>query len=150
MLLVSWTLPPNCSIRLMKMLGSDTTTKCPVLIPATEHAPAGRCREPLLLPCVEWTQQETSRRTLTGDWLLRPFVGLGVGGRTYDFEAANVKTRSFLVGYGALGTEFQISRFAVRLEGRDYLSRMKDIAGLTKAATRNDLMVTAGLAYHLW
>jgi hypothetical protein len=45
------------------------TSRCPVTIAATEHAPASRCREPLLLPCEEWTRHEGGRRTLTGDWL---------------------------------------------------------------------------------
>jgi hypothetical protein len=45
------------------------TSKCPVVIPATEQAPASRCREPLLLPCVDWTRTDAHHRTLTGDWL---------------------------------------------------------------------------------
>jgi hypothetical protein len=45
------------------------TSRCPVVLAATEHAPAARCREPLLLPCVEWSGTDAGHRSLTGDWL---------------------------------------------------------------------------------
>ena len=86
---------------------------------------------------------------LTGEWMLRPFVGAGIGGRTYDFRDVRTKAHSDPVGYGALGTEFQLSRVSLRVEGRDYVSRFKGLSGLEKTSTRNDVNVWAALAYHL-
>ena len=51
---------------------------------------------------------------LNGDWKFRPFVGAGLGVRTYDPTEA-LSTKSYPAGYGAVGTEFQLNRVAVRL-----------------------------------
>jgi hypothetical protein len=80
-------------------------------------------------------------------WLIKPFVGLGAGARTYVFDANELKNRTCLAGYGALGTEFQIARAAIRLEARDnvfcYNSPVID-----QKKTRNDVGLALGLAYH--
>ena len=87
-------------------------------------------------------------RALGTHWLLRPFAGVGGGGRTYDYRAAGVSSRTCTAGYGALGTELQRGAMAVRLEGRDYLTCFESPATGRKH-TRNDFGVTLGLAYHL-
>lgn len=85
---------------------------------------------------------------LGGGWRLRPFVGAGFGGRTYDFRAAELATRVCTAGYGAAGTELQTGAFALRLEGRDYLAcYQQPLTGRTH--TRNDLGLLLGVAYHL-
>ena len=87
-------------------------------------------------------------RPLGGGWLFRPFAGLGAGGRTYDYRASGVASRSCTAGYGALGTELQTGGVAVRVEGRDYLSCYRAPTA-TASHTRNDVGLALGMAYHL-
>lgn len=86
---------------------------------------------------------------LAGRWELRPFAGLGFGARTYDYQATTLATKTCSAGYGALGTEFQLGRTALRLEARDNLYCFKSpIAGVA-SETRNDVGLAFGIAYHL-
>jgi hypothetical protein len=82
-------------------------------------------------------------------WMARPFLGIGVGGRTFDFKMADLDTKTYFTGYGALGAEFQMEKVALRIEGRDYLYQSDKIGNEGKK-TRNDLMLMTGIAYHLW
>ena len=86
-------------------------------------------------------------RDLTTGWTFRPFVGAGLGGRTYDYNAAYA-TRSFFDGYGAAGLELQMGSVGVRVEGRDYVSRYRAPTPGASSATRNDLTLAFGVAYH--
>jgi hypothetical protein len=87
-------------------------------------------------------------RSLGAGWDLKPFLGLGVGGRTYNYDAMSLATRTFVAGYGVIGTEFQYRSVAIRLEGRDYLSDFQNpLIGGSEA--RNDLGFSIGLAYHI-
>jgi hypothetical protein len=81
-------------------------------------------------------------------WYLRPFMGLGAGGRTYDYKPADVGTMSCLAGYGAAGGEVQRGAVAFRVEARDYLNCFESPVTGDKQ-TRNDLGLSFGLAYHL-
>ena len=78
-------------------------------------------------------------------WDFTPFVGLGVGGRTYDYRDLDVDAKTNIAGYGALGGEFGFGQFGLRIEGRDYVSRFKPLTGGGEAKTRNDVAVAAGL-----
>jgi hypothetical protein len=79
-------------------------------------------------------------------WDFSPFVGLGVGGRTYDYrDLDNVDAKTNFAGYGALGGEFGFGQFGLRIEGRDYISRFEPLIGTGEAKTRNDISVAAGL-----
>jgi hypothetical protein len=89
-----------------------------------------------------------ARAALVGAWELRPFVGVGAGGRTYDYATSDFATRSCAAAYGAAGTEFQYGLTALRVEGRHYLSCFKDpVRNDTRA--RNDFELSLGIAYHV-
>jgi hypothetical protein len=93
---------------------------------------------------------ETFRIVPIGEeWTFRPFIGAGGGARTHDFFDRDAKAETYATGYGALGAEFQLSRVSMRLEARDYIMRFKGLMGDEKASTRNDLLIAAGLAFHL-
>ena len=79
---------------------------------------------------------------------IRPFVGAGRGMRTYD-PTGPIGAKSYPAGYGAFGTEFQLDRMAIRLEGRDDVTRFKGLDGNADASNRNELGINVGLAYHL-
>jgi hypothetical protein len=84
---------------------------------------------------------------MDGGWVFRPFVGLGVGGRTYAYQATGIGKRTCTAGYAAGGAEFQHVDPALRLESRGYLSCYE--SPLTGAKrTRNDFALTLGIAYH--
>ena len=78
-------------------------------------------------------------------WDFSPFVGLGVGGRTYDYRDLDIDAKTNVAGYGALGGEFGFGQFGLRIEGRDYISRFKPLTGSGETKTRNDVAVAAGL-----
>jgi hypothetical protein len=78
-------------------------------------------------------------------WDFSPFFGLGVGGRTYDYRDLDVKAKTNVAGYGALGGEFGFGQFGLRIEGRDYVSRFEPLTGTGETKTRNDVAVAAGL-----
>jgi hypothetical protein len=84
-------------------------------------------------------------RSAYGGWDFTPFVGLGVGGRTYDYRDLDVGSRTDFAGYGAVGGELGIARMGIRLEARDYISRFTPLTGGGDAKTRNDVTVAAGL-----
>ena len=82
------------------------------------------------------------------DWMLRPFVGLGAGGRTAEYREDGLGSKTCTAGYGALGSEVQRGAVALRLEARDYLTCFESpITGTKK--TRNDATIALGVAFHL-
>lgn len=82
-------------------------------------------------------------------WTIRPFIGAGLGARTYDFFDLDSESETNFVGYGSLGTEIQHTNIALRLEARNYISRFKGLTGEEATSTRNDLALGAGLSIHL-
>src|SRR5687767_3410268 len=82
----------------------------------------------------------------SGSWDFTPFVGLGVGGRTYNYrDLDDVDAKTNISGYGALGGEVGFGRLGLRLEARDYVSRFEPLTGDGDAKARNDVTVAAGL-----
>ncbi len=88
-------------------------------------------------------------RPLTGDWEFKPFIGGGVGGRSYTFKANALQDRTCLSGYGTLGSEFQLSPFALRVEGRSNLFCYHSPLSTGGSSTRSDVGLSIGLAYHI-
>jgi hypothetical protein len=86
-------------------------------------------------------------RHMGSEWLWRPFVGLGGGGRTYHYAASGTAQNSCTAGYGALGTEFQHGIYAVRFEARDNATCFTQPLTHVKT-TNNDLAFSLGLVYH--
>ena len=85
---------------------------------------------------------------LERSWLIKPFGGLGVGARSYDYNADAIETRICTAGYGALGSEAQRGVIALRFEARQYLACYESpITGEKK--TRRDGLFSLGLAYHI-
>jgi hypothetical protein len=75
-----------------------------------------------------------------------PFVGLGAGGRTYDYRDLDVNAKTNFAGYGALGGEIGFGRIGWRIEGRDYVSQFKPFEG-GDSKSRNDVSVATGLTF---
>lgn len=78
---------------------------------------------------------------------LTPFVGLGLGGRTYDYRDLDVSSKTNFDGYGAVGGDVGFGPVALRIEARDYVSQFKPLSGTGSTKTRNDIGLAAGLAY---
>lgn len=76
---------------------------------------------------------------------ITPFVGAGIGGRTYNYRDLNVDAKTNFDGYGALGVDVGTGRVGVRIEARDYISRFQPLTGGGDSKTRNDIGVFAGL-----
>jgi hypothetical protein len=77
---------------------------------------------------------------------LRPFVGAGVGARSYNYRKLDVDATNNLAGYAAVGGELAMGRVGLRLEARDYATGFKPLIGAGTSATRNDVVITAGLS----
>lgn len=87
-------------------------------------------------------------RPMARNWEFRPFFGFGAGGRSYAFAASQLNDKTCLAGYGALGTEFQVGRSAIRLEARDNVFCYKSPVAGVESKTRTDIALALGLAYH--
>lgn len=80
-------------------------------------------------------------------WNLTPFVGLGVGGRTYNYRDLDVDAKTNFDGYGALGGDVGFGPVGFRVEARDYVSQFKPLTGSGDTKTRNDIGLAAGVSY---
>ena len=74
-----------------------------------------------------------------------PFVGAGVGGRTYSYRDLNVDSKTNFDGYGALGLDAAAGPIGIRIEARDYVSRFQPLTGGGSTKTRNDVALLAGV-----
>ena len=76
---------------------------------------------------------------------LTPFVGVGVGARSYDYRGLDADATHNVAGYGAVGGELGAGRVRLRLEVRDYLTGFRPLSGGGPSATRNDVVTLVGL-----
>lgn len=81
-------------------------------------------------------------------WNPTPFVGAGIGGRSYDYLQNSLGRHDALAGYLSAGGELRPGlqrRARVRVEGRAYVSHAeRGEAG----SLRTDVAVAAALTYH--
>ena len=74
-----------------------------------------------------------------------PFIGAGVGGRTYSYRDLKVDSKSNFAGYGALGLDASVDILSARIEARDYVSRFQPLTGGGDTKTRNDVALFAAI-----
>lgn len=82
-----------------------------------------------------------------GTWSVTPFVGLGAGGRTYNYRDLDVDAKTNVDGYGSLGSDVAFGPIGFRIEARDYVSQFKPLTGVGDTKTRNDIGLAAGFSY---
>lgn len=79
---------------------------------------------------------------------LVPFIGTGIGGRTYDWTQRALERHHALAGYVSTGAELRPGvrqRAGLRAEGRAYLTHAERGGG---GDLRTDVVLAAGLTYH--
>lgn len=81
-------------------------------------------------------------------YLVKPFVGVGAGMRSYSYKEPGVSGNSCASGYASLGSELQRNAVALRLEGRGYVSCFKNPLNTDKTF-RDDFSFMFGFAYHI-
>lgn len=78
----------------------------------------------------------------------RPFLGLGAGGETFDYETESIETHHEFMGNVVGGLFVALDdRIGVRLEARDCFARFDSGLAAVDHAWENDLMVTMGLSF---
>ena len=82
-------------------------------------------------------------------WYVTPFVGLGGGGRTYDYRNLDLRTTTDVAGYGAVGADVGYGRIGLRVAGRDYISQFHPLNGVGPTTNHNDVALGAGLTVRL-
>ncbi len=87
-------------------------------------------------------------RKIGATWMFRPFVGAGVGGRTYDYKADGVVRNYCAAGYASTGAELQRVLLAWRLEARGYLTCYRSPV-TEKTRVGNDFALSLGAVWHL-
>lgn len=77
-----------------------------------------------------------------------PFVGLGVGGETFDYDNATIETETELQGNGVIGLYVPLYEMVgLRLEVRDCIARFDSGVSNVDNAWENDLMTTVGISF---
>lgn len=88
-------------------------------------------------------------RLMPGEWVFKPFFGMGAGGRTYAYVASGISDQTCTAGYAAVGAEFQVANTALRLQARDNIFCYQSPIAGAASETRNDIGLMLGVAYHI-
>lgn len=76
---------------------------------------------------------------------LTPFVGVGAGGRSYNYRQLDVDATHNAAGYVSMGGDVRIRRVGLRLEARDYVTEFRPLDGSGAKQSANDVVVMVGL-----
>ena len=74
-----------------------------------------------------------------------PFVGGGVGGRSFDFRSSDLQSTACYAGYGNGGVFREWRRTTLRLEARENLFCFKSPLGPGAEQTRSEASVSLGM-----
>lgn len=92
------------------------------------------------------TTATTSRwEFLVSSGTLLPFGGGGVGARSYNYRGLDVDATHNAAAFVNAGGAFDLGRVRLRIEVRDYVSGFASLDGQGATATRNDVVLMAGL-----
>ena len=86
----------------------------------------------------------SDRRKLSRSITFSPFLGAGIGARSYSYRNLPIRTDSQPAGYVSAGGEFGHNRVRLRVELRNYLSGFQSRNG-GGTDLRNDMTVIIGL-----
>ncbi len=87
-------------------------------------------------------------RWVAGELLtLTPFLGAGVGGRSYNYRALDLDATHNVAAYATVGGEAGVGRLRLRLEVRDYVAGFKPLGGNGVSSTHNDVVAMFGLSF---
>ena len=79
-----------------------------------------------------------------------PFVGLGVGAETFDYDLSTIETHTDLMGNAVLGLYVHLREgVGLRIEARDCIARFDSGVGGVDNSWENDLMTLVGLSFRL-
>lgn len=76
---------------------------------------------------------------------LKPFLGAGVGGRTYRFRDLHVEAETDLVGYYALGVSLECRPLVISATARNYLSDFDGIGAKRGPSRASEFAVFGSL-----
>jgi hypothetical protein len=76
-----------------------------------------------------------------------PFVGLGAGGRSYNYRSLAIDATHNLAAYAAMGGEIAVPHVRLRLEVRDNVAGFKPLSGSGRSETANDLVAMLGVRF---
>ncbi len=84
----------------------------------------------------------------SGAWTLSPFVGAGVGSRSYVLPDPVTMSVTGLAGFGSVGTDIgkPNGRWGFRAEVRGYQASYSDLERRTARANGNDLNLMVGIS----
>jgi hypothetical protein len=79
-----------------------------------------------------------------------PFLGLGFGAQTYDYDLSTIERHTHLMGNAVLGLYVQIREgLGLRIEARDCIARFESGVNAVNDSWENDLMTLVGLSFRL-